>query len=433
MKRTGILLLAVVAATATLSSATPAEAQGYVEQKDNDAIGVIERALAKVDKNPALFDGKAIPPGADLTKVGELATRLNSELDVARRHIDQLSAAGRARPNVAAMMTRWNDLATYARALVPVYNAAAAAASDAAARKATADAAAKDAGSKACAAFRKELLADPTELERLHRVTQISDGVITSWQTVEDGGKHKATLAKAAALCARPEFARIGTACSLGYGPPPEEPGWCAAAARADEVMKQAARNLASDFAQRMGPARTAENLADKDGWIDIEGPVTWADYFSGKKQRDLIMKQLAPVFAQAGLTTIDDLDVFKKLEAHYAALAVKVKELAPGWDLPGKACAGAGCAAAKKSAAAWYPKGKLRKVLQNQAAWTVVQNGLGIPTHRYKSGFVLIEVKGDPMCQLRSWTASEKHQGGGRYQAATGAQIGYVRWQPCR
>ncbi len=106
---------------------------------------------------------------------------------------------------------------------------------------------------------------------------------------------------------------------------------------------------------------------------------------------------------------------------------------LAPGWDLPGCACAGPGCAAAKKTAAAWYPGTPIKAVRQNQPGWKVVQNDLGIPTHRYKSGFVLLQVKGDPLCQLRSWTVSENHQGGGRYQAATGAQIGYVRWQPCR
>ncbi len=49
------------------------------------------------------------------------------------------------------------------------------------------------------------------------------------------------------------------------------------------------------------------------------------------------------------------------------------------------------------------------------------------------KSGFVLLQVKGDPLCQLRSWTVSEDYQGGGRYQPATGATVGYVRWQACK
>ena len=428
------LLVAAVLATATVSSLPAAAAQGYVEQKDNDNVGVIERALAKLARDPALFDGKTIPAGADIARVGELGKRLNTQLGVARKHHDELSAAGKARPAVQALMARWNDLAAYANALVPVYNAAAARTNAAAAAKAAADGAARDAGVRACIAFRKEVDADPTDRERLDRVALISEGVVTHWQTVEEGAKHKASMVKAAALCARPDFAAIDAACAyLNNGIKTHEGRWCAASARADEVMKQNARGLAAWMAESLGPGRTAAQLADQDGWVDIEGRVTWAAYFSGKKLREQLTARLKPVFEQAGITDISNLEVFAKLTAHYATLEAKVKELAPGWDLPGSACAGPACAAAKKTAAAWYPGAPVKALRQNQPGWKVVQNDLGIPTHRYKSGFVLLQVKGDPLCQLRSWTVSENHQGGGRYQAASGAQIGYVRWQPCR
>src|SRR5687767_12190748 len=44
----------------------PASAQSYRDRKDADAIGVIERSLAKIDRIPSLFDGSRIPAGADL-------------------------------------------------------------------------------------------------------------------------------------------------------------------------------------------------------------------------------------------------------------------------------------------------------------------------------------------------------------------------------
>ncbi len=427
-------LIATVLATVSLGAPPDLLAQSYVEQKDNDNVGIIERALAKIGRDPALFDGKAIPAGADLAKVGELATRLNVQLGVVRKHHDELSAAGKARPAVKALMATWNDLAAYSNALTPVYNAAAARANDAAARRAVADAAAKDAGIKACVAFRKEVNTDPTDRERLDRVMLIFEGVDTHWQTVEDGAKHRATMAKVAALCTRPEFSDIGASCAyMSHGIDTHEARWCAASARADEVMKKNARGLAAWMAESLGPGRTAEQLADKDGWVDIEGPVTWADYFSGKKLRDQITARLKPIFEQAGLTDLEGLEVFTKLASHYATLEARVKELAPGWDLPGTSCAGVACAAAKKTAAAWYRGAAIKAVRQNKGGWTVVQNGLGIPTHRFKSGFVLLQVKGDPLCQLRSWTVTEDHKGGGRYQGATGAQIGYVRWQRCK
>lgn len=432
MPRTS-LLLSVALATAAMTPAI-AQAQSYLEQKDHDNVGIIERALAKIARDPALFDGTAIPPGADLVKVADLARRLNDQLGVARKHHDELSPAGKARPAVTALMVRWNDLAAYANALTPIYNAAAVAANDTAARRATADAAARDAGIKACVAFRHEVDADPTDRERLDRTVLILDGVDTFWQTVEDGARHRASMAKIAVLCGRPELADIERACAvMSSGITTNEGRWCATAARSEEVMQRSAKNLAGSMAETLGPGRTAEQLALEDGWVDVEGPVTWAGYFSGDKLRTLLNARLAPVFAQAGLTDVEHLEVFTRLTAHYAALAAKVQELAPRWDLPGTACAGVACAAARKTAAAWYPGAGVKAVRQNQAGWTVVQNDLGIPTHHYKSGFVLLQVKGDPLCQLRSWTVTEKHGGGGHYQAATGAAIGYVRWQPCR
>lgn len=432
MKLTALALFAAAAAAAALPA--PAAAQGYIEQKDNDAAGVIERAMAKIAEDPALFDGKVIPPGADLRQVGALAENLRKQLDVAMHHHNQLSAAGRARPAVQALMARWKQLAAYHQALVPVYNAAAAAQNDATKKQAAEDAAARERGLAACSAFRKELLADPTERERLDRLAQIDGGVMTFWQDTESGGKHAASLAKAAALCARPEFADIGRSCAYAsHSRDTPEADWCAAAAKGNAVLQQGVRNLAAHHAKHADPGRSAEELASRDGWIDIEGPVTWNEYFSGKKQRDMIAKRLGPVFEQVGLTSIDDLEVFEKLEGHYAALAVRVKELAPTWDLPGAACSGAGCSAAKKTIVAWYPKAKVKKLLHKDSGWKIAKNGLGIPTHRYKSGFVLLQVAGDPLCQLRSWTVNETYAGAGRYEPATGAQIGYVRWQPCR
>lgn len=415
-------------------SVSVAHAQSYVEKKDNDAIGVIERTLGKLDKDVSLFDGKAIPAGADLTKVGALADRLSRDLDLVRRQLDQLSSAGRARPQVATLAAKYNDLVDYTRALLPVYKAAADAASVAAAKKSTDDAVAKETGIKACQAFRAELLADPSDRERLDRAAQIANGVDTYWQDVASGAKHKAAMAKAAALCARPAFADIGASCAyLTYGRTPEEPAWCAAAARADEIMKISARNLAAFHAKNLDIGRTADELAGHEGWIDVEGPTTWNDFFSGKTARDRIHARLAPVFEQAGLADVDSAEVFADMAAHYAHLADKVKELAPTWDVPGSNCGGVACAPAKKTIAAWYPGASIKKLRQSESGWTIVQNDLGIPTHRYKAGWVLLQVKGDPMCQLRSWTVTETRKGGSRYETATGAQIGYIRWQPCK
>jgi hypothetical protein len=406
-----------------------ANAETYLENKDAAALAVIARVLEKVDKDPGLFDGTAIPPGADLGRVARLREHLTFQLDQARRGFLDVSDAARRRPDVAKLEQRYRELDQYARALSAVYKVAAAAAQQTASVERERDAATKQAGIATCKAFRTDLYgADPKERTRIEKLADLAGGKPTWWATVEEGEKYRATIAKTAKVCAKPEYAEIGTACAHTTD---DEAAWCTAVSRGDELMKLNVMNLAAFHAKHFGANRTAENLAGKDGWIDIEGPTTWKAYFSGEKLREVYRKQLAPMFAQAGMTDLDDSAVFGKLTTHLATLEARARELAPTWKLEGSPCTGVACAAAR-AIAPWY-KAKLRALRQNDAGWKIVKNGLGVPTHRYKGGTILLEVKGDPFCQLRSWTVTESYAGGGRFQSETQATIGYVRWQSCK
>ena len=144
----------------------------------------------------------------------------------------------------------------------------------------------------------------------------------------------------------------------------------------------------------------------------------------------DVILNRLKPIFEEVGL---GDASVFAKLDADNNKLASIVKTLAPTWSVPGQTCQGKPCQVAEKTLQGWYPKGKIIKTHHKQANWKIRQHEVTkIPIERYRSGWTLIEMPGDPFCQLRSWTVYEKYQGGGRYQPTDYAQIGYVRWQSC-
>jgi hypothetical protein len=408
-----------------------AAAQGYIERKDNDALAVIERSMAKVAEDPRLFDGKAVVAGSDLAALRALADAFHLQLRGAESGLRELSPAGRQRG--AALLVRYDRWSAYGRALIDAQRKAQAAADEAARRDAAVAERDKALGLATCKAFRDEVLADSRNLQRLELIARVASGSGEHWQTVEDGAEYLATMKATAAACARPERADLARACAHAtYGQRVAEAEWCAAVRNPDTVMKQSARSLAAWHAEHLLVGRSADELEQHEGWIDVEGGVTWASYFSGAHAKELMSKRLGPVFAQAGLD-IADAAVFGKLEAHYQALEVKVRALAPTWDVPGTTCKGVACAAAKHGVARWNGGARIRRITQNAAGWTVVQNALGIPTHRWKSGYALIEVKGDPMCQLRSWNVSEDHKGGGRYQAASSATLGYVRWQTCR
>ncbi|MBL8622202.1 MAG: hypothetical protein JNK64_12890 [Myxococcales bacterium] len=417
-------LTALAAATTTTAAA-----QGYLERKDADAAAVIERAIADVGEDARLFDGRAIPAGADLAAVRLLASRFDRGMAGADRSLAEISAAGRQRH--AAVIARYQTWSTYGRALVAAAAQAQAAADQAARAAAERDEATKAAGIATCRAFRDEVNADPRTRQYLDRAARLDQGVPEFWQTVEDGAAHLAAMRLARTACAR---ADIKTACDfMTYGRPSEEGAWCAAVVDPDRIMKIGARNLARWHADNLTTGRPAEKLAEYEGWIEVEGGVTWQSYFSGAKVRAVLEARLAPVLAQAGLSLADDAGTFAKLDAHYAALEAKVRELAPTWTVPGASCKGVACAAAKRGVMAWNAGANLKKVTQDAPSWKIAKNALDLPTHRWKSGYALIQVKGDPMCQLRQWTVSESYAGHGRYQAASEAQLGYVRWQACR
>lgn len=411
-------------------SPPPASAQSYLERKDAEAIGVIERSLAKVDKVPALFDGTRIASGADLVKVRGLLDGLTQHLEAARRSFVALSPSGTSRPDAQRLRVRFDDLTRYREALSVAYQQAATTKAHADRARTANAAVTAEAGRKACGGFRDEL--DPMDRTRVQWLANLAAGQELFWQTAEDGAKYKETITRVAALCAKPEYANIQVSCQHASSVTPKEGSYCAAVAQGGALMKRAALNLAAFHAKHTGPMRTAEKLESVQGWVEVEGPVTWKGYFSGASLRELLRKRFAPVFAQAGLDNLDDAEVFKKLAAQYAALEAKVTELAPTWDLPGKACSGVACGAARRTIAAWYPRAKLRRLQHSRPSWKIVKNGLGIITHRSKSGHALISVPGEPFCQLRSWTVTESYAGAGRYQTARGAAIGYVRWQTC-
>lgn len=424
------LLTCATLGLAALASMTPtAAAQGYLERKDADAAAVIERAIAGASEDPRLFDGRALAAGAELAAVRALAGKFERGMAGADRSLAEISAAGRQKH--AAVIARYQAWSTYGRALIAAAARAQAAADQAAREAAARDEAAQQAGIATCRAFRAEVHADPRTRQYLERAARLDQGVTEFWQTVEDGAAHLAAMQLAKTACAR---ADIKTACDfMTYGRPSEEGAWCAAVGDPDRIMKIGARNLARWHADNLTTGRPAEKLADYEGWIEIEGGVTWQGYFSGAKVRAVLEARLAPVLGQAGLSLAEDAGTFAKLDAHYAALEAKVRELAPSWTVPGASCKGVACAAAKRGVMAWNAGAKLLKVTQDAASWKIAKNDLGLPTHRWKSGFALIQVKGDPMCQLRQWTVNESYAGGGRYQAASQAQLGYVRWQACR
>jgi hypothetical protein len=422
--RTWILLISLVLATST------ARAESYLDKKDSDTIGVIERALAKVDKKPALFDGARIPASADLAQVGYFYDLLDEQLDSARRQFAELSAKGAARPEAQRLRTRYDDLERYRAAFEPVVKRARTDHDNAARAQQASDDKAHREADQLCTAFHDDIDKRLDDLTRMNTMVELAEGREFFWQDAKEGDAYRAALDRTAQLCARLPGAAEACGRVDNHSTVTK---YCVTAAKADQLMKQGPRNMVAYHAKNSGPSQTPEALAKDEGWIEMEGVSTWQEFFSGASRRKQLSKLIDPIVAQAKLSPEETESLWAPFAASYAQVEAKARELAPTWKLVGSACSGAGCAEAKKTVASWYTGATIKRFLQSEPGWTILTNDFGTPTSRERTGFALVQVKGDPFCQLRMWSLNQKYAGGGRYSSKSDVHLHYVRWQSCK
>jgi hypothetical protein len=416
--------------------ATTAHAQSYLEKKDADAIGVIERSLAKIDKVPSMFDGTSIPPGADLQAVQGLYDQLSTNLKAARGAFNDLTSKRAAMADARTWRARFDELERYTNALGPVLSRAKTDAEHAARKQRDDNQREVQAAAKVCGEFREELRKNgrdsiSSDYQRLGALTEIADGHPVFWQNAEDGAKYKGTIERTQALCKR--IPTAGASCKRASNVEPADARFCETAAKGIELMKMGVKNLIAHHVKHSGPTDVIKDFDRYKGYVDVDGVVSWKDYFSGAKTREVLSKRILPMLPQAELTEADADVLFAGLATEFAQLEEKAREAAPTWELPGAPCSGPGCAQAKKFFQQWYRGSAIKRFQHTQPGWKILTNGLGIPTYRERYGYALVQVKGDPFCQLRLWTYSEPYAGGGRYTAGRDVHLHSVRWQTCK
>lgn len=416
--------------------ASVAHAQSsYLDKKDADAIAVIERSLAKIDRIPQLFDGTAIPAGADLDSVQGLYDQLTLHLRSVRNYFFDLSDKRARMADAVKLRAKFDDLERYAAALGPVLSRAK---SDARARERKEredDQRAVQAASKVCDEFRAEIRkhADPlgNDDTRMGVLTNLADGRNVFFQNVEEITPYKAAIDRTAALCQRMPTA--AASCAKASNVVPLDARYCDTAAKGAELLKTGVKNLLAFHAKNSGPTQIIKDFDRYQGFVDVDGVVGWTAYFEGKRLKEMLMKRIAPLLTFVNMSPADGESLFASLAAEYAQLEAKARETAPTWDLPGAPCSGPGCAQAKKFVQQWYRGSAIKRFLHTSPGWKILTNDFGVPTYRERYGYALVQVKGEPFCQLRMWTYSEQHAGGGRYTPGRDVHLHSVRWQTCK
>lgn len=408
-----------------------ARAQSYLERKDNDAIGVIERSLAKVEKVASYFDGRAIPADADLRSARAFYDQMALNLESVRRAFMELSDKGLQRADAQRFKAKYDDLERYRAAFGPALALAEANAETAARKKREDDKRAVEVAANVCKEFRAELRKVPEDYEKMNLLTNLVDGHPVYWQSAEEGAKYKEALERTSALCKRMPTA--GASCARASNVVPIDARYCETATKGDELMKAGVKNLLAFHVKHSGPTQIIKDFDRFKGYVDVDGVISWNDYFTGAALKERLKKRVEPLLVQAGMSPSDGDALFSSLAAEYAQLEAKAREAAPTWDLPGSPCSGAGCAPAKKFLQQWYRGSSIKRFQQTQPGWKILTNELGVPTYRERYGYALVQVKGDPFCQLRLWTYSEQYAGGGKYTPARDVIMHSERWQTCK
>lgn len=422
------VVLAVVAGWCAPAQSSPAS--------DRNLSGRIGRAFDKLAKDPALFNGSAIPDTANPRALQVYAARLRAAINTFEASWPGMSPA--AQQQDGAIKARYEELKPYTEALeaaLPGWQSARdKERADAVEQKRAAEQAVRDERERKIAASRAE-----QERERSlctgfwakvgdHSAQRAIVAAVRFNAAPESLRAARAAFDKLTAMCQSPEHAGVKELCGKQQyrvdGVTPAD--LCADALASTELLQKVVLDAIPEL--NVGKAPTLEELRAREGWI----PTTEKFDFNAHLRLDdadrpRLLAKVKPLFEAAGVPVPETIPTFAAAKAYYDAYRASVEALAPTLTTPGKACKGYWCAMAKKSLLEWHPKAK---ILKNNMDDTIhAKSTGGRVTEAYLNGFLLYRLPGETWCQLRAWTVTES-AGQGK---AKGIPLYYVRIQQCK
>lgn len=429
--RTLALCTLVLAATLCLPSQARAD---YQTDKDNGNLDSIDRALAKFQKNPAIFDGKSIPANVAANVITSHFQACDGGVKAYTRYFKNVSAKGQATPRARALTQRVQERQKWCAALAKVGDAYIKKINDAR----NVEAAAASEAKETCFKLSREV--GPLMVgAHLHHTLDTWRGARTMGN-VEGMTEFKGRVEKLATVCSRPEFKDSTKSCQnhgimlssetnqrYSYG------DICGPALDVKKTMTDAAFRVLKELSRGHRKDPTMSSFKFQEGWIHEEKVVEYKTYFKVNdtlKQR--LLTQAKEIFAAAGVAVPGDLsELWAEHQRYLDALKVVVDATVNDWKLTQGKCQGYACGLANKAVKKGYRGAALKSTLGG--SWKIRKNGLGIPLDRSMPITAVFQVKGEPSCQARAFTATETYKGGGKYQKASGVNWGYARFQKCQ
>lgn len=380
------------------------------------------------------FDGGAMLPGANPSKMSSLARDMAFKLKYAIKNYNVLSRDLRASPKgqVAAAALRAHQ--GYIKTLGEAATVGAKAASNA---------------RKMCWNFKKEFRSRKGfNLDTPIAILLDPDRARYPGQnyTPEFLAEVESQLAEVEEVCDRPEYKEVIPHCNASKSEGewkmlmvakgfPEM--WCKAARERKQVLTKAIENFVGtdDKRRSRSVAGDPAKLERKEGWIAEDRAVEWKTFFfvTAEQQTEALGKY-ASLYEAIGVTPGGDEGALDERKKAKELLRTTVQELAENWKTPPAGPSHYGVSLAKKTIKRWHKGAKVMKAFGSKpGGWNIHTNRIGVPEYRDSWGYVLFRVKAAPLCQLRKFVVSEDYAGGGRYKKAKHVSFSSVRWQNCR
>lgn len=207
----------------------------------------------------------------------------------------------------------------------------------------------------------------------------------------------------------------------------------CQTAAKRQELATNLVRvSVARDLKLWLGMIDDArKGLEGNDGFVAISGAVMEDMVFDRPKAKAAMLAKHKPMFD--AINAAPPPDMLAELDTSLDALWSEIDRLAPTYTFPTKIHHDAATeAGGRKAVASAIPGAQAIQSGMLFASWDIAKNSLDIPTERYRTGAVLLKVRGARWCQLRQFTAHQSYMGGGRYAASTFTFSG-LRLQQCK
>ena len=164
------------------------------------------------------------------------------------------------------------------------------------------------------------------------------------------------------------------------------------------------------------------------------EGYVLGRDSFDKAARHLALIEQWKEAYAEVGITMPDD-SVFAEYDAAHERLVVLANENAGKWVFPPTFHD----AMIEAKARGWLkdrnPKTTVVKIGMLHGEWQVNKLSNGIPSGRYKRGYVMFRMPGVQNCLVTSFALEQNYIGGGRFnaEAITSGLQHSLRMQLCK